>query len=89
MKIGFAGLGQMGKPMAMNLNKAGIELIVYDVRTESYPAFSAKGIATAASLNDLADCEIVFLSLPDTHIVQVGKVVIKVRLWHMRWPNAL
>ena len=70
MKIGFAGLGQMGKPMAMNLNKAGIELIVYDVRTESYPAFSAKGIATAASLNDLADCEIVFLSLPDTHIVE-------------------
>ena len=70
MKIGFAGLGQMGKPMAMNLNKAGSELIVYDIRTESYPAFSAKGIATATSLNDLADCEIVFLSLPDTHIVE-------------------
>ena len=30
MKIGFIGLGIMGKPMAKNLIKAGHELRVYD-----------------------------------------------------------
>ena len=70
MKIGFIGLGQMGKPMAMNMQKLGVSLTVYDVRTEAYPEFAAKGIATAASFAELVDCEIIFLSLPDTHIVE-------------------
>ena len=30
-KIGFIGLGIMGKPMAKNLLKAGYSLIVYDI----------------------------------------------------------
>ena len=30
MKIGFIGLGIMGKPMSKNLVKAGYDLIVYD-----------------------------------------------------------
>ena len=29
-KIGFVGLGTMGLPMAVNLNKAGFEVIGYD-----------------------------------------------------------
>jgi len=70
MKIGFIGLGQMGKPMAINMHKPGVSLTVYDVRTEAYPEFAAKGIATAASFAELVDCEIIFLSLPDTHIVE-------------------
>ena len=32
MKIGFIGLGIMGKPMVRNLLKAGHELIVYEDR---------------------------------------------------------
>ena len=35
MKIGFVGLGIMGKPMAKNLIKAGYELIVYDFNREA------------------------------------------------------
>jgi len=31
MKIGFIGLGIMGKPMAKNLLKAGKSVVVYDV----------------------------------------------------------
>ncbi|MBQ4504916.1 MAG: 2-hydroxy-3-oxopropionate reductase, partial [Firmicutes bacterium] len=31
MKAGFIGLGIMGKPMAMNIVKAGKELMVYDL----------------------------------------------------------
>ena len=34
MKIGFIGLGIMGKPMACNLMKAGHELVVYDIVRE-------------------------------------------------------
>ena len=30
-KIGFIGLGIMGRPMAKNLIEAGYELVVYDV----------------------------------------------------------
>ena len=70
MKISMLGLGQMGKPMAMNMHKPGVALTVYDVRTEAYPEFAAKGIATAASFAAIVDCEIIFLSLPDTHIVE-------------------
>ena len=70
MKLGFIGLGQMGKPMAMNMHKPGGELMVYDVHQSVYPEFAAKGIATAASLTALSDCEVVFLSLPDTQIVE-------------------
>ena len=29
-KIGFVGLGTMGLPMAINLNKAGFKVIGYD-----------------------------------------------------------
>ena len=32
MKIGFIGLGTMGASMALNLRKAGYELVVNDVR---------------------------------------------------------
>ena len=31
MRIGFVGLGIMGKPMAKNLLKAGYALVVYDI----------------------------------------------------------
>ena len=34
MKIGFIGLGIMGKPMAKNLIKAGYDLVVYDINKE-------------------------------------------------------
>ena len=34
-KIGFVGLGIMGKPMARNLLKAGYELTVYDIVGEA------------------------------------------------------
>ena len=36
MKIGFIGLGIMGKPMSKNLLKAGYELIVRDMNREAW-----------------------------------------------------
>ena len=34
-KIGFIGLGIMGKPMVRNLRKAGHELVVFDIFAKS------------------------------------------------------
>ena len=70
MKIGFMGLGQMGKHMALNLINCGEEIIVNDLRTDSYPEFAARGAAATTNLNDIAACDIIFLSLPDTKVVK-------------------
>ena len=54
MKIGFIGLGIMGKPMVKNLLKAGHEVIVYDIVQENIDAVASKGVTAAASLEDVA-----------------------------------
>ena len=40
MKVGFIGLGIMGRPMAKNMLKAGVELLVSDLNKEAV-AFAA------------------------------------------------
>jgi 3-hydroxyisobutyrate dehydrogenase len=65
MNIGFIGLGTMGTAMALNLRKAGHELVVYDVRKESAQTLIAAGarwVDTVAGVGSAAD--IVFTSLP-------------------------
>ena len=65
MKIGFIGLGNMGGPMALNLMKAGHELLVHDVRREMAAAHLEKGARWAASPRDAAaDRELILSSLP-------------------------
>lgn len=70
MKIGFVGLGQMGKHMAMNMVRKGGELIVHDVRTDSFPEFINSNAQATTNLRDVAAAEIVFLSLPGSKAVQ-------------------
>ena len=43
-KIGFIGLGNMGKPMAKNLEQAGVPLYVYNRTPEKMNDFSEKSI---------------------------------------------
>ena len=50
MKAGFIGLGIMGKPMAMNILKAGKELMVYDLNEEVVAELVGLG-ATKATIN--------------------------------------
>ena len=65
MKIGFIGLGNMGGPMALNLMKAGHELLVHDVRRETAAAHLDKGARWAASPREAAvDRELILTSLP-------------------------
>lgn len=43
MKIGFIGLGIMGKPMAKNLLKAGYELNICDINKDAVADVAASG----------------------------------------------
>jgi 3-hydroxyisobutyrate dehydrogenase-like beta-hydroxyacid dehydrogenase len=70
MRIGFVGLGHMGKPMALNMLKSGAELIVNDVRIESLQEFEKRGAKTTTNLPDIAQANIIFLSLPNSEIVE-------------------
>lgn len=66
-KIGFIGLGIMGKPMALNLLKAGYSLTVYDINPEPVKALVAAGAAEAAGSSDVAArSEIVITMLPNS-----------------------
>lgn len=68
MKTGFIGLGIMGSRMAANLQKAGIELVVYNRSVEKAQALVEHGAALAHSPVEVgATCEIIFtmLSTPD------------------------
>lgn len=66
-KIGFIGLGIMGKPMAKNLLKKGYELTVYDIMPEAVDALAKEGAKKAASCRDAASgCDIVITMLPNS-----------------------
>jgi len=76
MKVGFIGLGMMGKGMAANLQKAGHDLVVHDLNRAAAEPFLAKGAAWAASPRQVGEaCEVVFTSLPmpaDVEAVALG-----------------
>ena len=65
MKVGFIGLGTMGASMAANLQKAGYELVVHDIRRAAAERHMAAGAVWADSPKALAEqCEVIFTSLP-------------------------
>ena len=67
MKIGFVGLGIMGKPMSKNLLKAGYKLIAFDVVKEALKEVVAAGAEEGTSPKDVASkCEIVVTMLPNS-----------------------
>ncbi|MEO3830259.1 DUF4440 domain-containing protein [Actinomadura sp. B10D3] len=54
MLIGFAGLGQMGKPMASHLARTGHTVLAYDSRLDHAP----EGLTAASSPAELADASL-------------------------------
>jgi 3-hydroxyisobutyrate dehydrogenase len=71
MKIGFIGLGNMGLPMAMNLLKAGHEVIGFDLVQAQIDAFTAAGGKAAKSANATADgADVVISMLPASRHVE-------------------
>lgn len=69
--VGFIGLGNMGRPMALRLLDAGYALTVHDTRSDAVAALVARGARAAASpaaVGSAADT--VLLSLPTPPIVR-------------------
>ncbi len=77
MKIGFIGLGIMGKPMAKNLLKAGHELVVFDIIKENVDYIVEAGARSATSSKEVAkECKLIITMLPNSpHVktVVMGK----------------
>ncbi|MEA5106763.1 MAG: 2-hydroxy-3-oxopropionate reductase, partial [Sphaerochaeta associata] len=73
MKIGFIGLGIMGKPMAKNLLKAGHEVVCFDVVKDNVENVVAAGAKAAASAADVASqVPVVITMLPNSpHVKSV------------------
>ena len=66
-KIGFIGLGIMGKPMARNLLKAGYQLIVYDIIGDAINELVKDGAIEGKSSGDVASqCELIITMLPNS-----------------------
>ena len=75
MRVGFIGLGAMGNPMAANLQNAGYELTIHDIRREQGKNLEDAGAVWAASPAATAGrSDVVLLSLPGP--VQVESVVL-------------
>jgi 3-hydroxyisobutyrate dehydrogenase-like beta-hydroxyacid dehydrogenase len=71
-RVGFIGLGTMGLPMATNLAKGGVGLVVHDA---SAPALAAAarlpGARAAGSVAEVAgQCAVLFTCLPNDAIVR-------------------
>ncbi|HXF69930.1 MAG TPA: 2-hydroxy-3-oxopropionate reductase [Thermoflexus sp.] len=70
-RIGFIGLGVMGKPMARNLMKAGYPLVVYNRSRPPMEELAAEGAETAGSPREVAArSDVVITMLPDTPEVE-------------------
>lgn len=70
MSIAFIGLGTMGKYMALNLIKSGELIVVSDVVDKAFAEFTEKGVAATTAVAETAKTDVIFLSLPNTEIVQ-------------------
>lgn len=73
MKIGFIGLGIMGRPMAKNLLKAGHELVVFDFNKEAVADVVSCGAVSAETGKDLASqCGVVITMVPNSPHVRAS-----------------
>ncbi|MBC2715565.1 MAG: NAD(P)-dependent oxidoreductase [Desulfobacteraceae bacterium] len=70
-KVGFVGLGAMGKGMAFNLLNAGFEMSVYDLNPEILKTFEQAGAKIANSPKEVAQVsDVVMTMLPEPQHVE-------------------
>lgn len=72
-KVAFIGLGNMGGPMAVNLVKAGHDVLAFDLSEAAMAAVKQEGVAVAASAAEaVASAEFVISMLPaGRHVLQL------------------
>lgn len=71
MKLGFIGLGVMGRPMALNLMKHGHEMNVYARRAEAATPLTTVGATRRTSPAEVAaEAEVIFTMVTDSRDVE-------------------
>jgi len=68
-RVGFIGLGTMGGPMATNLAKAGVALVVHDANPAAAAALSGATVVGSPS-QVAAEAGVIFTCLPNDEIVR-------------------
>src|SRR5437764_406813 len=80
-RIGFIGLGIMGKPMAKNLLKAGFPLIVHNRSRAKVDELVKEGATAASTSNEAAAAADIIITMlpnsPDVELVALGAEGIK------------
>ena len=72
LTIGYIGLGIMGKPMALNILKAGFSIVVHNRSRAAVEELVAEGARAAKSPAEVASqVDIVFTNLPDSPDVEL------------------
>ena len=70
-KVGFVGLGQMGKWMALNVLKKGFPLCVYDLNKKAVDELVEHGAKAPSELSDIGkQCDWIVFSLPGASVVE-------------------
>src|SRR4030067_1494099 len=70
-KVGYIGLGLMGKSMARNLIKAGFPLVIHNRSRGAVDELIAEGAEAASTPAEVAaQVELIFTNLPDTPDVE-------------------
>ncbi|KFG91384.1 3-hydroxyisobutyrate dehydrogenase [Sphingobium herbicidovorans NBRC 16415] len=70
-RIGFIGLGAMGRPMASNMARKGFNVLAYDLQPQALDAVVSAGATAASSSADVAaQSDIVFTMLQNSAQVQ-------------------
>lgn len=71
MKLGFIGLGKMGRPMTINLLKAGHEVVVHNRSRGVVDELAKEGATPAKSAREVGEqAEIVMAALPTSETVE-------------------
>ena len=66
-KIGFIGIGIMGKPMAKNLLDAGYSLVAYDINKDALEEMVTYGAEKGSSCQEVASlCDVIITMLPNS-----------------------
>jgi 2-hydroxy-3-oxopropionate reductase len=72
IRVGYIGLGLMGKSMARNILKAGFPLVVHNRSKGAVDELAAEGAVAASSPADVArQADVVFTNLPDSPDVEL------------------
>ena len=72
LKVGYIGLGIMGKSMARNILKAGYPLVVHNRSREAVKELVSEGAVAAFSPREVAaQVDVIFTNLPDSPDVEL------------------